>query len=195
MINCEFFLNNNLHFVEDQNVHEDRPFMEKCFFLANGCEKHELLMFEYHNNQSSKTHIIDCMTRYYGLYQSFVEQQNWFLNLNVDYNIDYSIFMIFVQMLPWICCESPYKEVISFINNEPSLEILKHWKDFKLHKSLNRTIQSWMTHPMIYYYKMRICFELLIKLKKLSQNIKMLRIILDFIWYRIINKFEIRMQI
>lgn len=102
--------------------------------------------------------------------------------------------MIFAQMLSWLCCESQYMEVISFINNEPSLEILKRWKDFKFHNSLNRKIQSWMAHPMIYYYKMRICFKPLIKLKKLSQNIQILRVILDFIWYRIINKYEIRMQ-
>ena len=193
---CSFIYNKN--FLQQNDIKypltkssEDTVFATMCWSVANSSGKSDKNIFSYWSNPKSVTHTTDCITHFENDYESISISKKWHLERNIDYDTDYSLFMLVEQLLPTLCATKSYSYVCDFFNNDKKFDLLKKYNDFPLEPELRKNIEMFVKHPLAFYIKAYIIAKPKCVIKPFLYKKSIIRKPFDFINYRLIKKYDL----
>lgn len=116
---------NDLRYPSTKLV-EDRCFCERCFYWIKSYKAIDKCIFTYWFNSNSIVHTSDGEMFFTENYKGFSMNKKYFNNLDVEYDIEYSVCMLFCSYIKSLCCQYSFKQVEAKVEKDERLRPIRH---------------------------------------------------------------------
>lgn len=187
--NREFLLENCLVYPL-ASMAEDSTFMERCFYYAQSVTVISKCIFVCYSNRSSVMHTANYEEVFEGQLKAHILQKRWFEEKGVEYDINYSLFMLSRAALPSLCASCSYKDTLRFFEDRAELINLSEYKKYNLAPKLKKTIAAFVHHPFLYWINCKMFYVPIGWAKLTLSSFPLFSKPFDFLYYRILNRYN-----
>jgi len=172
-------------------LNEDRTFAERAFYCSKTIRKINKNIYNYWSNQSSATHTMNYEKFFNENYKAFTLTRDWFFEkFNESQNVEYSVLMLFSDIVREVCLKNSFKNAKEYFNDERFLPI-KRYKEFSLHtKRLKNILRDWDERPRMVWLKSKFIYGTTKLFVNLLYKCKILRGFLEYLNYKIRRKYK-----
>jgi len=98
--------------------------------------------------------------------------------------------MTFSDIITDICVQNSYRDSVIIANELKHIDIVHKYKDYQLSPKLYKTIKTWETHSFAFWLKSQLFVRPIHAIKRLLHSYPHLRAFPDWLYYRVIKKYE-----